>query len=267
MRKQAEYNTELVCADYLSDLLTLPKIAIKHCISIQTVYDIVKRQGLSTKRQNNRKNIFNYHYFDTIDTPDKAYFLGWLYSDGNNYPENHSVQLKIKDSDIEILEVIRSYIADENYPIKIVKRKNENTQCNLIFSNIHFSNKCIEKGVFKDKTFTLKFPNEKQVPKHLQSHFIRGYFDGDGCILTSKNKNYNRLNYQFIISGNYEVLSGIQIILMNQLDFKQTKLIKNKNIFNMCYGGNKQVKKIYNWLYKDCNDLYLKRKKEKFETL
>ena len=35
----------------------------------------------------------------------------------------------------------------------------------------------------------------------------------------------------------------------------------------MTYCGNKQVKRIYEWLYRDCDDLYLKRKREKFKLI
>jgi hypothetical protein len=34
-------------------------------------------------------------------------------------------------------------------------------------------------GVTRDKTYTMTLP---EIPEHLFSHFVRGYFDGDGCI-------------------------------------------------------------------------------------
>lgn len=40
----------------------------------------------------------------------------------------------------------------------------------------------INKGCGINKSLILKFPDETQVPQNLISHFIRGYFDGDGCV-------------------------------------------------------------------------------------
>jgi len=267
MRKQADYDTELLCKDYLDDILTLPNIAKKHAISVATIYDVLRKNGLSVKRQDNRKNVFNYNYFDEINSSDKAYFLGFLYADGNNYPETYTIQLKLKEDDINILKTFINYIANSEYPLKGVNRKEGHKQCNLILSNKHTSNKLIEKGLIKNKTFFIEFPTEEQVPKHLIHHFIRGYFDGDGCIQSYLSKKSKNPDYSFIISGSYQFLDKCQDILIEQLQLRKTKLTKVKSIYNMCYGGNNQVIAIYNWLYKDCDDLYLTRKKEKFEEL
>ena len=37
-------------------------------------------------------------------------------------------------------------------------------------------------GCIKNKTLQLQFPTESQVPRKFQYAFIRGYFDGDGCV-------------------------------------------------------------------------------------
>lgn len=44
----------------------------------------------------------------------------------------------------------------------------------------------ISNGCVPKKSLILKFPEEDIVSKELQSHFIRGYFDGDGSLLHSK---------------------------------------------------------------------------------
>ena len=37
-------------------------------------------------------------------------------------------------------------------------------------------------GAMQCKTHLLTFPSTNILPHELISHFIRGYFDGDGCI-------------------------------------------------------------------------------------
>lgn len=268
MRKQADYNKEKVIKDYLEDILSVPDIAKNHCISVQAVYNLLKRENIRFKRgRNNRKNKFNYHYFDVIDSKDKAYFLGWLYSDGNNYPSTGTIQLGIQESDIKILYVLQSYITTTPFEIKIVKRTVGQNKAVLKLTSKLTSRALENLGVIQNKTFILKFPTEKLVPKKFIHHFIRGYFDGDGCISSFLGKKDKNPNYFFIISGNYNFLHDCQDILVEELSLNKTKLIKNRSIFNMCYGGNNQVLKLYKWLYQDCDDLYLERKKLKFEEL
>lgn len=42
---------------------------------------------------------------------------------------------------------------------------------------------------------------------------------------------------------------------------------KNPLIGMLEYSGRKNLRKLYNFIYKDCDNLYLKRKKEKFEEI
>ena len=46
----------------------------------------------------------------------------------------------------------------------------------------------IQAGCTCTKSLTLTFPSENIIPKHLQHHFIRGYFDGDGSVFISNEK-------------------------------------------------------------------------------
>lgn len=48
-----------------------------------------------------------------------------------------------------------------------------------------------------NKTFKLNWPD---IDEYLQAHFIRGYFDGDGCIGGYSN-GYKSKNYKFNIVG------------------------------------------------------------------
>lgn len=43
-------------------------------------------------------------------------------------------------------------------------------------------------GAIKNKSLTLTFPSDDIVPKKFKRDFIRGYFDGDGCIWNGKRK-------------------------------------------------------------------------------
>lgn len=261
--KLKNFDKQLIVNDY-NNGLTNKQLKAKYNISTQTVYDILDK--FSVKRRNGRFYDFNESYFNNIDTADKAYFLGWLASDGNNYPESGHVQLKINEKDIHILHIFLKYISGNNVSkIRIQKRTDGGNQAVLKLSSVYMSKQLIKLGIVKAKSLILEFPTEEQVPKHLLSHFIRGYFDGDGCIGAYFRD--SQLNFYFTISGRYEFLLKMQEIICFNCNLNKTKLIKSRSIFNMTYGGNRQVLRIREWLYKDCGDLFLTRKKEKFSLL
>lgn len=235
----------------------------KYNISSAMLYKLVN--SLKAIKKYGRVHNFDQNYFEDINSPDKAYFLGWLYSDGNNFPSTGKIQLKLQINDVDILKLFAKYTNHNLQSISFNKRPIGKDQCTLRFCSMKMSKDLIEKGVVKAKSLILKFPDF--IPDKLYNHFIRGIFDGDGCITSYLGKKDKNPNYQFIISGNRSIVEGVQNILVNKLQLSRNKLIENKSIFNLCYGGNKQVKKIYEWLYKDCEDLYLKRKKDKFEQL
>ena len=78
-----------------------------------------------------RKYTINENYFDSIDTPNKAYILGLLFSDGCNYPPQHRVKLELQEKDKDILDKINIEI--DNYEEKIYEFIQDN---NLNFEKI-----------------------------------------------------------------------------------------------------------------------------------
>lgn len=121
----------------------------------------------------------------------------------------------------------------------------------------------VNKGVVKNKTFNLKFP---RLDDELIPHFIRGFFDGDGTVFTGQQK-----DKLYLYSG----FSGIESFLksiLNKFPFITSdyeNLYKDNRKKSDCWNIKFSTKKsilLYKYLYKDCDDLFLKRKKDKFEN-
>jgi len=215
-----------------------------------------------------RKYFLNEEYFKEINTYDKAYFLGLFYSDGNNYSPTGTASIGLQEEDGYILELLSKYISNFQIPIKLQKRDIGKNQRYIKICSRVLSTDLYRQGVVDRKSLILKFPTEKQVPKYLMHHFIRGYFDGDGCISLYTKKDYNRNpDAYFTLSGSNDFLKGCQKVFEEELSIKAGKLIKNKNIYNLTHGGNAICLKIRDFLYKDCEDLFLTRKKEKFDMV
>lgn len=83
-------------------------------------------------------------------------------------------------------------------------RQNANS-CVWAASNKHLWQTLNKYGCTPNKSLTLKFPNENIFKsKDLIRHFIRGYFDGDGCI------SYNK--YKYGIVPRCSVLVTLQLV-------------------------------------------------------
>jgi intein-encoded DNA endonuclease-like protein len=109
------------------------------------------------------------------------------------------------------------------------------------------------------------FPSVAQVPEGLLHHFIRGYFDGDGSVSLDTARN----NLHVSIAGTKKFLESLSVALFQNIpNYTLTKLHKPTNceIHLLQKGGNKQLKGLYTYLYKDAT-VFLERKKEVFSKL
>lgn len=210
------------------------------------------------------------HVFDVIDTEEKAYWLGFLMADGYNNTDRTAISLRLQTGDVEILEKFRNFLKT-NAPIYTFSRITmvnhlQKEYKEVSVHSVYLSNKLAEIGCVKGKTYSLEYPN--YIPETLTNHFIRGYFDGDGCI--SITKRHNRKNpqsktYQFTITGRKEFLEILQDKIV-----ESTSVVKNdlkESISNYAqtihYCGFNVVLKILNYVYSNAT-IYLKRKHDKY---
>ena len=137
-----------------------------------------------------RKYNYNENYFEKIDSPEKAYCLGFWYADG--YVEtspNHVISIAQIDLQKDILEKIAHEFGSDK---PIYERKHEKGRIFYVlqFNGEKLTSDLIKLGCTTNKSLTLQFPTYKIVPIEFMSHFIRGYFDGDGCIWNGKRKKW-----------------------------------------------------------------------------
>jgi len=226
---------------------------------------LLKRRGVKVEPRIWRKHNFNEHYFDSIDSEDKAYFLGLLYADGwnchNVKKRVYSVGIELQIGDKDILDTFKKKI-EFSSPLTIIKSKNPKNQdkVKLLLSSKKLSEKLISTGLIPRKSLTVKFP---EIQKKLRNHFIRGYFDGDGSITFSYNKQHNR-NMMFNLCVSRPFGEKISHIFEQEFNIKCfPRDIKDNKIKSINIGGNLQTIKILEWLYKDAT-IFLERKRDKF---
>lgn len=257
--------------------LSLNQIMTETGVHSSTVNKILKdfnitlrpqhQKGHSSGTTKNRKHFFNLSFFHNIDTEEKAYWLGFLYADGY-VSERGIITLALAEKD---LNHIKKFLNSIN-AFTIEPRYNKRTKSYVInLGSVEMANDLIEHGCVQKKSLVLKFPTEKQVPKTLINHFMRGYFDGDGCASISNQDpcithNYN-LSFQLL--GTKEFLDKYEKILLdNCQDKNKSKRFRknmNKNTESFSYSSHLKINDIYCFLY-DNATIYLERKKEKFNT-
>lgn len=211
----------------------------------------------------------DYNYFDTIDTEEKAYWLGFLFADGNISKSSYmrkngkikngvyKIEVSLKSEDTEHLEKFAKAL-NYNKPIKISKASFDKKRCRLQFNNKHMWTTLNALGCTPNKSLTLNFPKlEMFKNKWLIYSFIRGYVDGDGNIGFC-DKNHTKM--QLRILGTAEFLTKLQQQLPLECD---NKLIKDGNIYQLIFNA-KRGAYVCSILYKG-SSIYLNRKFSLYE--
>lgn len=253
-------NLELILELYNQGLQPI-EIGEKLGYSNSTVLKYIRNAGITYKRdyskhRRNRlgRHLINENFFEYINTEAKAYFLGLMYSDGSVSKNKFYLKLKDKDIIVKFRDCLQC-----DYPVKKVTYGGYDAYV-LEVSSQKSCNYLISWGCTPNKTRTIQFPN---INKSLYRHFIRGFFDGDGCLQLQDKIYHCRFD---LTSASKVFLKQVRPIITKQAFTngylgKETKY----NVYHLNYTGH-QVKKILDWLYLDSN-FYLKRKYDKYQIL
>lgn len=116
-----------------------------------------------------------------IDTQEKAYLLGLFYSDGYVCSSSNNCGITLHEQDLELLEKIILL-----FPF-FKLRKSHSKAYKITCTSKKLKKHLIENGVLTLKSSVNKDNlTLKNITPSLYSHFIRGYFDGDGSVYSQK---------------------------------------------------------------------------------
>ena len=212
---------------------------------------------------------YDVHIFDKIDTEEKAYWLGFLYADGNVRKEklNNSVTIHLNAIDIDHLRKFKVFMKDtrDESVIKIQHRLsptgNPQTMCSYMICNDNLRNDLIKHGCVPAKSLILTFPDESHFESpDLIIDFIRGYIDGDGCLSSS-----NKSRVSVSVRGTFDFLSGI-IKYFPEFGKVHSEIDKKGRTQYKIYCTGEKARAVANKLYGHAT-IYLDRKFEKFTAL
>jgi|688.fasta_scaffold401782_1 hypothetical protein len=236
----------------------------KLCMNESSKNNILKSKNPNYKKR--VKKFYNESFFEKIDTEEKAYFLGLIYSDGSLQNDsdkglyNVNITLHIKDKDI-----LEKFIQCVNGEMELWKHK-QRDMVELKLNGKKIVNDLEKIGVYPNKTFTIDYP---MIDENLERHFLRGYFDGDGCIrINTDKRDGSKRGDLRIVSGSINMLNKINERMNFLFGTNMNKLYgpKNKEYKFIGWAGMSDIEKIYNGFYLN-SDLFLKRKKTIFDEV
>lgn len=238
---------------YESGKYTGADLAKEYPISLTAINGLLRRNGYKAKSQSELQRKYNIDeaFFDAINTEEKAYFLGLLYADGCNATNRNAVILSLKEDDKDILEKLNSLLQPKK-PLGHTK----SGRTTLLISNKHISQRLIELGCHRAKTYTLEFPKEKQVPSNLIRHFVRGYFDGDGWVGKKS----------ICVVSTLSFCNSLAEMLNQELNvnsYIRARHPERNNNIRMLELNNKSARIFLKWIYRDSN-IHLQRKYERY---
>lgn len=252
-----------IISDYNSKTMLIKDICSKYNISTYIFNKILKKNQIKKYDprflypQNQRKYPLNEDFFMT-QSHNMAYVLGILASDGTVRKNSNEIKLTLAATDEDYLKQLHDLIGGR--PIKKYEDSKGYKNVTWSFSSKKIKNELSKYYIVSNKTYTMKFP--KELEEKYWIDFIRGYFDGDGCISTA---GPHAIRWQ-LCSKTKEILETIVDYFEKKYNISKVSIYKRQDGLYYFQYSSIATRAIYKVLYYE-NCLYLPRKKEKFQSL
>lgn len=217
------------------------------------------------------------NFFESIDTEIQAYLLGLFASDGNINEKRKTFRLNQHEKDCELVYLMKDYISPDARTFRFENRICKNSRNGVIYTGCNsfgvdinsfkICNDLVALGFGYNKTYSEN--HLPKIPNELMRHFIRGYFDGDGCITgyyikpdSKWKKHENFRSYAGICCKTKTILEDIQTFYKNNGIPSTIAYDRRDDMYDLRV-SKMSLPKLFHLLYDDAN-FYLKRKYEKF---
>src|SRR5574344_1615310 len=200
---------------------------------VNQLYRYFHKQGIQIRGNEftAKKYFCNDDYFNVIDTEEKAYWLGFIAADGYISKKDNGcdvVGIALVSTDKNHLEKFSKaveFTGDIKTYSAGVSDYSSNDYCRIIITSKNMSADLRKHGIKYNKSLIMNF-DDLDFSKEWTSCFVRGYFDGNGCITYSMHPKYHDRRYAIKICGTKSMLRGIEQCFSN----KQRALYqRNKN--------------------------------------
>ncbi len=205
----------------------------------------------------------NNTYFDVLDSAEKSYWLGFFCADGYLYKSGKQASFILSSRDKRHLQRLADNFNLSVRETQVPDARTGRTynSVRLVMSSRNLCNSITAKGIPQRKTAELSSAVFQSIPVEFVRDFIRGYFDGDGCITK-----IGVAEYRMSICGTESFLSTLAAVVAVNCYVNQPNVLFRPGVCIIQWCGTDKINAIKTWLYQDA-DLYLERKKEIFDCV
>lgn len=242
--------------------MSIQNIANYYDISHGTVFNRMKEYEIETRtiseaHKGKEKYSINADFFKTW-TPENAWLFGWALGDGS-FTSSPRLTFVISQKDTEVLYKFKEVLESE-HPVTDYKQWDKRYQKYYLLSAVYFNS--------MELVEDLRNLGYSDVPQKLFHHFLRGFFEAEGCVYWHKNKRYTKGGSVGcnISQNDYAI---IKFILWRLHEFEVVRggsIRQQKNTWTLKFGINDSIR-LYNYIYTNCANNYLLRKKERFKEM
>lgn len=254
-----------IASDFKTDFYSVRQ-AVKDAGELRPTSERISRAFRDKKV---KKRWCNDDFFESIDTEEKAYWLGFLTADGNVFPRAGAAPAKISihlsGRDEQHLHNFMRDI-DGNYKVGLRERVfrfgdrvGRNTMATVQVYSDKMAEDLAQLGVVPRKSCK-ETPATQWIPEHLHPHYWRGLVDGDGCL--SFNKHRSGLAPTLILVGSEAMCEAFKAWVEDNvqatISANVRKLRRGKELHQFRLSG-KPAALASDALYRHAN-VYLERK-------
>jgi len=245
-------------------------LAKEYGVSQDTISKWIKKQGVSMRTSGESMSAgLNDNYFGGDLDEHAAYWLGFISADGHIVVKNEvpaGLRIFLSSVDRDMLE---KFAEDINYKGTIkdytrTKNGKKYYESGITFRSRKLCSDLDHLGVLQWKNGNSKILDEMN--PDLRRHFIRGLFDGDGCITATKRKDRPSLTHKITIvdnKSNVDPMKSVEKYISLGSGASQNGVKIRKTTCSLVWVGRKQVANIGKWMYSNAT-IFMGRKKIKF---
>lgn len=213
-------------------------------ISHNKIRDILVDNNITIR---NTASMVNHDAFKNINSHEKAYLLGLIETDGNIRLSHNEINITQHKDYYLYIKAIMSYVLGS-----INETNDRNCKKLYCFSN-EAVNDLINIGIVENKTYkqtdedSIKLINA--IPKEFYPSFIRGIFDGDGCIGFYKDKKgYDNIHFYITVHTN-KLASFIENIIKTVINKDSVRITYRNSLYYISLHSKKDIIAFGNYMY------------------
>lgn len=181
-----------------------------------------------------------------------AYWFGFLCADGCVSTSHHPhIHLGLKCNDFQHVQKFQTAL-QSSFVVGVYKTNRGGCRAVTSIYSQKLTDDLIQLGCINRKSLTLEWP--KDLPPEFANHFVRGYFDGDGCLSITKKCGHIKVEF----TGSKSFIVSLRDAL-NEEALKDRSAagclydVKKSPIVNLAYSGKAAVA-VLDWMHHDSDE-------------